>query len=133
MLRYRTLILTNLVSFIVGGLLIPLAAQITTDDAVYGRMLGSGVAAFLGTPSSANLATAVSGETGSGALVFGTNPTITQTPIAVGSLPSCAAGTNNQIAIVNDALLPALGGAIANGGLLTVGVICKSGTGWLVF
>jgi hypothetical protein len=38
--------------------------------------LGTGVAAFLGTPSSANLATAVTDETGSGALVFGTSPTI---------------------------------------------------------
>ena len=38
--------------------------------------LGSGVATFLGTPSSANLASAVSDETGSGALVFGTSPTI---------------------------------------------------------
>lgn len=39
--------------------------------------LGSGVATWLGTPSSANLAAAVTGETGSGALVFGTAPTIT--------------------------------------------------------
>lgn len=39
--------------------------------------LGSGVASFLATPSSANLATAVTGETGTGALVFGTGPTIT--------------------------------------------------------
>lgn len=42
--------------------------------------LGAGVATFLGTPSSANLATAVTGETGSGALVFGTSPTLT-TPV----------------------------------------------------
>lgn len=38
--------------------------------------LGSGVATWLGTPSSANLAAAVTDETGSGALVFGTSPTI---------------------------------------------------------
>lgn len=38
--------------------------------------LGAGVAAFLSTPSSANLAAAVTGETGSGALVFGTSPTL---------------------------------------------------------
>jgi hypothetical protein len=38
--------------------------------------LGTGITTFLGTPSSANLATAVTGETGSGALVFGTSPTI---------------------------------------------------------
>jgi hypothetical protein len=39
--------------------------------------LGSGVATFLATPSSANLATAVTGETGSGALVFATSPALT--------------------------------------------------------
>jgi hypothetical protein len=38
--------------------------------------LGTGVATFLGTPSSANLAAAVTGETGTGALVFATNPTL---------------------------------------------------------
>jgi hypothetical protein len=38
--------------------------------------LGTGVATFLGTPSSANLATAVTDETGTGALVFGTSPTL---------------------------------------------------------
>jgi hypothetical protein len=37
--------------------------------------LGAGVATFLGTPSSANLAAAVTDETGTGALVFGTSPT----------------------------------------------------------
>jgi hypothetical protein len=39
--------------------------------------LGTGVATFLATPSSANLATAVTDETGSGALVFATSPTLT--------------------------------------------------------
>jgi len=39
--------------------------------------LGSGVATWLGTPSSANLAAAVTDETGSGSLVFGTAPTFT--------------------------------------------------------
>ena len=54
--------------------------------------LGAGVATFLGTPSSANLAAAVTGETGSGALVFGTSPTLV-TPIlgvpASGDLSNC--------------------------------------------
>jgi hypothetical protein len=39
--------------------------------------LGTGVETFLATPSSSNLAAAVTGETGTGALVFGTSPTIT--------------------------------------------------------
>jgi hypothetical protein len=38
---------------------------------------GTGVATWLGTPSSSNLAAAVTDETGSGALVFGTTPTLT--------------------------------------------------------
>jgi hypothetical protein len=38
--------------------------------------LGTGVATFLATPSSANLIAAVTDETGTGALVFGTSPTI---------------------------------------------------------
>ena len=36
--------------------------------------LGNGVATFIGTPTSANLASAITNETGSGALVFGTSP-----------------------------------------------------------
>jgi acyl-CoA hydrolase len=39
--------------------------------------LGTGVATFLATPTSANLATAVTDETGTGLLVFGTSPAIT--------------------------------------------------------
>jgi hypothetical protein len=46
--------------------------------------LGSGVETFLATPSSANLASAVTDETGSGALVFGTNPTLTSPLINMG-------------------------------------------------
>jgi hypothetical protein len=42
--------------------------------------LGASVGTFLATPSSANLATAVTDETGSGSLVFATNPTLV-TPI----------------------------------------------------
>jgi hypothetical protein len=38
--------------------------------------LGTGVATFLATPSAANLASAVTDETGSGSLVFGTSPTV---------------------------------------------------------
>jgi hypothetical protein len=37
---------------------------------------GTGVATFLGTPSSANLAAAITDETGTGALVFATSPTL---------------------------------------------------------
>lgn len=53
--------------------------------------LGAGIATFLATPSSANLATAVTDETGSGALVFGTSPTLTTPNLGT---PSAAVLTN---------------------------------------
>lgn len=53
--------------------------------------LGSNVATFLATPSSANLAAAVTDETGTGGLVFATSPTLV-TP-ALGT-PSALVGTN---------------------------------------
>ena len=43
---------------------------------------GTGVATFLGTPSSANLAAALTDETGTGVAVFGTNPTLTGVTLA---------------------------------------------------
>jgi hypothetical protein len=62
--------------------------------------LGSGVATFLATPSSANLAAAVTDETGSGALVFGTTPTLA-TPV-INGLPTgtgvASAGTASTLA-----------------------------------
>jgi len=53
--------------------------------------LGTGVATWWGTPSSANLASAVTDETGSGSLVFATSPTFV-TP-ALGT-PSSGTATN---------------------------------------
>lgn len=47
--------------------------------------LGTGVGGFLGTPTSANLATAVTNKTGSGALVFATSPTLVTPTIGVAS------------------------------------------------
>jgi hypothetical protein len=54
--------------------------------------LGTGIATFLATPSSANLAAAVTNETGSGSLVFATSPTLV-TPLlgtpTSGTLTNC--------------------------------------------
>jgi len=52
--------------------------------------LGTGVATFLGTPSSANLASAVTDETGTGALVFANTPTLVT--------PELGAATGTSIA-----------------------------------
>ena len=54
--------------------------------------LGAGVATFLGTPSSANLAAAVTDETGTGALVFATSPTLVTPTLGVATATSVATG-----------------------------------------
>ncbi len=67
--------------------------------------LGTGVATFLVTPSSANLASAVTDETGSGALVFGTSPTVSTSltlssgPLILSGAISANAWTTNGIRI----------------------------------
>lgn len=47
--------------------------------------LGTGIAAFLATPSSANFASAITGSTGAGANVFGTSPTFTTSFLVAGT------------------------------------------------
>ena len=81
---------------------------------------GANVGTFLATPSSANLAAAVTDETGSGALVFGTSPTIT-TAIVAGS--ATMALLNTTATTVN-----AFGAAtnIVLGGACTVGLSTTS-------
>lgn len=56
--------------------------------------LGTGVATFLATPSSANLATAVTDETGSGALVFATSPTLVTPNLGTPSAINLTNATN---------------------------------------
>jgi hypothetical protein len=66
--------------------------------------LGTGIATFLGTPSSANLASAVTDETGTGALVFASSPTLV-TPVlgtpSSGTLSSCTVDGTNQVGYKN--------------------------------
>jgi len=50
--------------------------------------LGTGVATFLGTPSSANLAAAVTDETGTGSLVLATSPTLVTPVLGVATATS---------------------------------------------
>jgi len=74
--------------------------------------LGTGVATFLATPSAANLAAAVTEETGSGNLVFATSPTLVTPVLGVAS-----ATTVNKVTLT----APATGSTltIADGKTLT--------------
>ena len=75
--------------------------------------LGAGVATFLGTPSSANLRSAVTDETGTGALVFATSPTLVTPVLGVATATSV-----NKMAITAPATSSTL--AVADGKTFTV-------------
>lgn len=80
--------------------------------------LGANVATFLATPSSANLAAAVTDETGSGALVFATSPTLV-TP---------ALGTPSSGVLTNCTGLPVAGGGTGVASFTAYAVICGGTT-----
>jgi hypothetical protein len=74
---------------------------------------GTGVATFLGTPSSANLRSAVTDETGTGALVFANTPTLVTPVFGVATATSV-----NKMAITAPATSSTL--AVADGKTFTV-------------
>jgi len=80
--------------------------------------LGTNVATFLATPSSANLAAAVTDETGSGALVFATSPTLTTPNL----------GTPSALTLTNATGLPVAGGGTGAASLTAYAVICGGTT-----
>ena len=93
-----TRVLTN-----TGTSNVPAWAQVTLTSGVTGPLpvgnggtgitsLGSNVATFLGTPSSANLRSALTDETGTGGAVFATSPTLVTPALgtpASGTLTNC--------------------------------------------
>ena len=83
--------------------------------------LGTGVATFLATPSSANLAATVTDETGSGALVFGTSPSIT-TSITTASTSFDAFNTTATTLNIGGACSTALNLAVAASGTRIVNI-----------
>lgn len=88
---------TQSVSVTVNGKgLVTAISNVTVTPAVGSITgLGTGVATFLATPSSANLASAVTDETGSGALVFATSPTLTTAVLGSSTATTQAPGDNS--------------------------------------
>ena len=91
--------------------------------------LGTGVATFLATPSSANLASAVTDETGTGALVFANSPTLVTPALgtpASGTLTSCTglpistgvSGLGSNVATALAVSVGSSGALVTNGGAL---------------
>jgi hypothetical protein len=80
--------------------------------------LGTGVATFLATPSSANLAAALTDETGSGAVVLGTSPTISS-PTITGTGAIAGTFTGNLTGNVTGNVSGTAGSATGNAATAT--------------
>lgn len=86
--------------------------------------LGTGVATFLSTPSSANLISAISDETGSGVLVFATSPTLVTPTLGVATATSInkvaftAPATGATLTIADGATL-SIAGSVTHAGAFT--------------
>jgi len=92
--------------------------------------LGTGIATFLGTPSSANLAAALTDETGTGANVFAASPTLSGVPLA----PTAAVSTNTtQIATTAYVMAATVAPSNLTGPITSIGsatsIASQTGTG----
>jgi hypothetical protein len=92
---------------------------------------GTGIATFLGTPSSANLRSALTDETGTGAAVFATSPTLVTPILGVptsGDLGNCTADGTNKVGYRN---IPPSGAKTSSYTLVAadVGKFVELGTG----
>ena len=90
--------------------------------------LGTGVATFLVTPTSANLAAAVTSETGSGSLVFATSPTLTAPTMTAPILGTVASGNISACTSTSMVLTTPVIGVATGTSLTATGTIVSTGT-----
>jgi hypothetical protein len=93
--------------------------------------LGSGIATWLGTPSSANLASATTDETGSGALVFATSPTLITPALGTPASGTLTNATGLPISTGVSGLGTGVAAALGNNANATGGVSTINGTATL--
>ena len=110
------------------------AIETADADNMKKSAMGTGVETFLGTPSSANLAAAVTGETGTGALVFATSPTLVTPALgtpASGTLTNCTGLPAGSITGLGAGIGTFL--ATPSSANLAAAVTDETGSGKLVF
>lgn len=98
--------------------------------------LATGIATFLATPSSSNLAITVTDETGSGALVFGTSPTIgtptINTPVINGFTDGSSAGSGVVGELISSVVLVGSAVSLSSGVHKTVASISLTAGDWSI-
>jgi hypothetical protein len=92
-------------AYIPAGSYLALAGGTMTGEITFAAgQFGTNVNTFLSTPSSANLKAALTDETGSGAVVFATSPTLVTPALGTptsGTLSSCTVDGTNGVGYIN--------------------------------
>lgn len=98
------------------------AASASTCTPAIGSVsgLGTGVATWLATPSSANLAAALTDETGSGAAVFGTAPTISSINATTAATLAFITGSTQCLHVNTSGAISGTGSDCGSGGSSTI-------------
>jgi uncharacterized protein YjlB len=127
-----TLVLTNatglsLTTGVTGTL--PVGNGGTGATTLTGILLGNGTSAFTALTTSAGISGALSDETGSGALVFGTSPTLSTLTVSSGGI--AVTGNSTILGTLGSLTGITSSGAITFSGLSTAGIVTNTAGGVL--